>query len=133
MAYTAPTPADLRARYPAFADVQDATVQYWLTDAERFVDETWIEGDYAPALMAHAAWQMSLRGLGVTSAVEGFGAGVTRFKSGDMDVTISDKVAGAAASGGVAAGLYEAEFVALRRRNFGGPRLVGCAEPVCCP
>jgi Protein of unknown function (DUF4054) len=130
--YAKPSPAHFIMRYPAFATVSPATIQFWLTDAERFVDTTWIEGDYAAAIMAHAAWQMAKGGHGAGLAGEGFGAGVTRFKSGAMDVTISDKVAGAAASGGVAAGIYEAEFIALRRRNFSGPRLVGCGLPVDC-
>ncbi len=121
MAYDAPAPADLILRYPAFSAVDETVIQYWLTDAERFVDTTWIEGDYAPALMARAAHSMALAGIGVTaSAIPG---GVTRFKSGAMDVTIADAVAAAQASGGYPSTRYGLEFAGLQRRNFGGPRL----------
>jgi hypothetical protein len=111
--YDRPTALHFLARYPAFAATSAATIQYWLADAARYVDEGWSEGDYAPAIMAYAAWQMAKAGGGGSIA-----AGVTRMKSGAMDVTLSAK-----ASGG---GLYEAEFRALQRRNSGGPRLIGC-------
>ena len=38
------------------------TIRTWLTDAERFVDRSWAEGDYAAALMAKAAHEMVLLG-----------------------------------------------------------------------
>lgn len=122
--YAKPSPAHLIARYPAFAAVPLATIRTWLADAERFVDSSWLEGDYAPALMAKAAWSMAKQGIGAASGSAALPAGVTRFRSGAMDVAISDKVAEAAMSGGIAAGIYEAEFCALQRRNFAGPRLV---------
>lgn len=125
MAYETPTASDLKTRYPAFADVADATIEYWLADAARFVDESWSQPDYAPAIMAYAAWQMARAGIGDASS--SLPAGVTRFRSGAMDVAIADSVASASLKGGVAASLYEEEFCLLRRRNLGGPRLVGCA------
>lgn len=126
--YVKPTGAHLVARYPAFASVPLATVRMWLTDAERFVDTSWIEGDYAAALMVKAAWSMAKQGLGAPSGAAALPAGVTRFRSGSMDVAISEKVALAAVDGGIAAGIYEAEFCALQRRSFGGPRLVGACR-----
>lgn len=122
--YDKPSPLHLVARYPAFTSVPAATVQYWLTDAERYVDSSWAQGDYAAALMAKAASSMAKGGLGAATGSAAMPAGVTRFRSGAMDVTISDAVAAAAASGGIAAGIYEAEFIALRRRNFAGPRAI---------
>ena len=122
MAFEAPTPADLKARYPAFTAVLDATVQYWLTDAERFVDTSWMEGDYAPALMARAAHSMAGEGLGAPSGVGALPQGVTRFKSGAMDVTIADAAAIASIKGGYSATRYGQEFERLLRRNFSGPR-----------
>ena len=136
MAHTAPTPANLKTRYSAFAGVADVTVQYWLTDAERYVDTTWAEGDYAPALMALAAHHMKLDGLGTQTAAGALPAGVTRFKSGTMDVTVSDSAASAAAEGSLRSTRYGLEFLAIRRRNFAGPRIVvagtvpACGFPV---
>lgn len=126
--YVKPTAAHLVARYPAFASVPLATVRMWLTDAERSVDTSWIEGDYAAALMVKAAWSMAKQGLGAASGAAALPAGVTRFRSASMDVAISEKVASAAVDGGIAAGIYEAEFCMLQRRSFGGPRLVGACR-----
>jgi hypothetical protein len=129
MAYSPPSLAELKTRYPAFAATADATIQYWLTDAERFVDTSWAEGDYAPAIMALAAHNMALAGLGSTNGAGAIPAGVTRFKSASIDVTISEAAAGAQAKGGYAATVYGREFQQLQRRNFGGPRLSATGRP----
>ena len=122
MAYTAPTPAALKARYPAFAAVLDATVQYWLTDAERYVDQSWRENDYAPALMSRAAHSMAIGGI-LTSGSAQLPAGITNFKSGTFSATISDAAVQAQTKGDYGATPYGVEFRALQRRNFAGPRL----------
>lgn len=133
MPYTTPTANDLQARYPAFAGVLDATIDVWITDALRFVDETWIEDDYQPAVMAHAAHQMALIGLGTTTGAGALPAGVTRFKSGAMDVTVSEAAASAAAGGGYPATPYGREYARLLRRSHGGPRVVAAGtDPGCC-
>jgi hypothetical protein len=129
MPYTAPTPAELLLRYPAFAAVAEDVRQYWLTDAHRTVDESWIEADYAPALMALAAHNMALAGNG---AAGGIPAGVTKFKSGAVDVAFSDAAAAAQVRGGYGATRYGIEFQALLRRNKGGPRLIGGGHGLAC-
>lgn len=123
MAYTAPPPATLKLRYPAFSAVPDATVQYWLTDAQRFVDQSWSEVDYAPAIMAAAAHGMTVEGIGV--AASSIPAGVTRFRSGSMDVAFSEAAATASVEGGWKATRYGLEYLALLARNRGGARVVG--------
>lgn len=122
--YDKPGTGHFLQRYPAFASVPAGTIEYWLADAARFVDESWSQPDYAPGIMAYAAWQMARAGIGGSGS--SLPAGVTRFRSGAMDVAISDSVASASLKGGVAASLYEEEFCRIRRRNLGGPRLVGC-------
>lgn len=124
--YAKPTAAHLIARYPDFAAVPVATIRAWLTDAERSVDTSWIEGDYAAALMALAAHNMALAGIGAAGAAQ-IPAGVTRFRSGQMDVAISEAAANAAAAGGTSATRYGQEFERLRYRSFGGPRVVSTA------
>lgn len=127
-----PSAAHLVARYPAFASVSPATIRTWLTDAERFVDTSWPEADYAAALMALAAHNMELLGIGSTSGAGGLPAGVTRFKSGSMDVSISEDAAAAGAKGGYASTVYGREFALLQRRSFGGPRvIVAGVAPAC--
>lgn len=122
--YEKPTAAHLIARYPAFAAVPVGTIRTWLTDAERFVDRSWAEGDYAAALMAKAAHEMVLLGLGTSSGAAAIPAGVTRFKSGAMDVTVSETAANQLAKGGYDATLYGREFKRLRNRNFAGPMAI---------
>jgi hypothetical protein len=125
MAYTAPTPEELIARYPAFTPVDDATIQYWLTDAERFVDTSWTEGDYAPALMAMAAHNMTLAGLGTDAAATvDLPAGVTSFKSGSFSVSFSDGAANDRVTGALSSTRYGSEYAMLRQRNRGGARVL---------
>jgi hypothetical protein len=120
MPYTEPTAADLKARYPAFAAVDDATIDYWLTDAHRYVDQTWTEGDYAPALIAAAAHNMTRAGVVgiVGSDVSGFAAaGVTSFKSGTFQAQFSEEAIKAQVAGGWESTTYGQEYLALLRRN----------------
>ena len=124
--------AALRIRYPAFRNVETATIVYWLNDADRFVNDSW-GTDADPARLAYAAHQMSLAGTpgiaaGATAQIP---AGVTKFKSASLDVSVSDAAANRAISGGWAATVYGADFAVMLRRNTGGPRLVGYVEPVC--
>lgn len=122
--YAKPRPSDLMVRYPAFADVDATTLQYWLTDAERFVDESWSEGDYAAALMAMAAHNMALAGIGADAAATGdLPAGVTSLKTGSLSVSFSDKAASDRAAGALSSTRYGTEFATLRRRNRFGPRV----------
>jgi hypothetical protein len=115
MAYTAPTAANLKAKYPAFAAVIDGTITPWLTEAAAEC-ATFIEADRARAEMAYAAHRMTELGIGATAVP----AGVTSFKSGTFSATVSDSIAGAT---GFDATVYGREFKLLRRRSFAGPRM----------
>jgi hypothetical protein len=106
--------AAFRIRYPEFATTPDATIQYWLTDAGRYVDESWIEGDYGPAKIAYAAHNIA---MGSTDAIP---QGVSRFKSGAVDIGLTDAQASAT---GFAATRYGRDFKALMRRSFAGPTI----------
>lgn len=117
MAYTDPTASDLKARFPAFADVADATIEQWIGDAARVVDESWPEASYAPAKMAHAAHMMIEVGVLTTGAIP---AGVTSFKSGTFSASVSEELAGAT---GLASTSYGRQFIVMRAAAFGGPRL----------
>lgn len=122
MAFAKPTPADLKQRYPAFAGVDDATIQFWLTDAERFVDESWIEGDYSPALQAAAAHAMAREGLDASSGAT-IPAGLTSFRSGSFAVTLSDTAASQSVAAGFGSSRYGRDYLALLAASKGGPRV----------
>ena len=120
--YAKPLPPHLKARYAAFAAVDAGTIQYWLTDAERFVTTAWIEGDYAAGLMALAAHNMALAGYGTdAAALAGVPAGVTRMKSGSLELGFTEAAANARATGSLESTRYGLEYQALLKANRGGP------------
>jgi len=120
--YAKPLPPHLKARYPAFAAIDAGTIQYWLTDAERCVTEAWLEGDYAAGLMALAAHNMTLAGLGTdASSLAGVPSGITRMKSGSFELGLTDAAANARMTGSLDSSRYGQEYMALLRRNRGGP------------
>jgi hypothetical protein len=60
MAYTLPTAADLKNRFPEFSDIADLTIAPFLEAAQLWVDETWFERDYPYAIIYLAAHYLSL-------------------------------------------------------------------------
>ncbi|MFN3474080.1 MAG: DUF4054 domain-containing protein [Blastomonas sp.] len=115
MAYTAPTPDQFRARYPAFAALDNAAIQVWLDEGETET-ATWADDTRARAVMLYAAHKLAEGGQGTGNIA----AGVTSFKSGTFSATITDA---AASRTGFYATVYGREYLDLMRRNFGGPRL----------
>lgn len=135
MAYVAPTPAEFKIRYPEFTAVDDARVQYWLTDALRYVTDGWIEADRAVAEMAYAAFELCRGGAGTSGgAVAGLaGMGVTDFRSASFSVSFDSAVIAGSAGGGWSSNKYGRDFAVYLRRNTGGPFLAGVpALPGCC-
>jgi len=127
MAYEAPTPADLRAYYPAFGSVSDGTLQVYLDRAgSTDVDQTWREADYQPAIIAAAAHRAVRAGALGTDTVAGMAAaGLTDFKSGSFEVRFAPDAAKASVAGGWESTAYGQDYLALLRANKGGMRLAG--------
>lgn len=117
MAYSRPTAADLKARYPAFATVSDDVVLYWIADAEAVVDAGWSDTWRATGVMAHAAHRMAELGV-LTGTLP---PGVTSFKSGTFSATVADAYASLT---GFKSTPYGRDFLSIRRRLFAGPRVV---------
>ena len=111
MAYTAPTAADLKARFPAFAAVDDAVVDAALAEAGQRVDEGWLEADFATARLLYAAHVLTMDGQGAST--ETGMAGVKRIKVGPLELERDP--------GGLTATSYGARFAELERLNFAGP------------
>ena len=109
---TAPTIADFRTRYPAFAAVADSSVQYWLTEGFAEVS-AWADADQPRGAMAYAAHKLA----GQTGEAP---EGVTGFKSGTFSAQLSEQAANRT---GFHATVYGREFLTLARRQFAGPRL----------
>ncbi|MBI1179108.1 MAG: DUF4054 domain-containing protein [Alphaproteobacteria bacterium] len=139
MPYTTPTPDDLRAVFPAFTDTPDATVEYWITRAERSVDATWSDGDRTHATLLLACHLMTLQGLGTGAEAEAAAAGASGYKvmqSGSLRLERFDS-GGSDKDGGFGATQYGRQFLALLRLNKGGPRITGtgtvCFDPQAYP
>ncbi len=124
MAYTDATAASLKATFPRFAAVADATVDAWLDRARRSVDQSWTEGDYTYAQELLAAHYMTLEGLGTGTESELNAQGLGDFKSvrsGSFSFTRGDS-ADSSATGALGSTAYGRQWYALARANRGGPR-----------
>lgn len=62
MPYITPTATVFKARYPEFDAVSDTRVDVFVGEALHLVDETWVENDYQPAIMALAAHRLVMEG-----------------------------------------------------------------------
>lgn len=127
MAYTAPTAAELKAAFPAFDAVADETVEFWIVRANRSVDTSWTEGDYAFAIMLLACHLMTGAGLGTGTDAEIAAAGlsgVSRLKSGTLDVSFAGDGANSGDASGYGGTAYGRQFAALLKQNRGGPRVI---------
>lgn len=124
------TVSDLKARYAIFAAVPDATVQLFLDDALPYVASWDDEADKGQMLLAaHEMIAAKVPGV-VQDAAALIPAGVTRFKSGGMDIAMSETAANRSITGRYASTIFGEQFAVLQRRNVGMPRLVGYVEPV---
>lgn len=87
MAYTLPTPASLKARYPVFTGVSDPIVQAAIDEAARRVDTTWTEGDYTNAITLLACHFLSLEGYPGTAGAGAGNAAYRSLRSGQLSIT----------------------------------------------
>ncbi|MEC5289389.1 MULTISPECIES: DUF4054 domain-containing protein [unclassified Aurantimonas] len=132
MAYVAPTAADLKARFAEFFDVPDATVLAVIEDAQRSVSTSWLERDYAPAIMLLAAHLMISEGAveradpngDGTSSMTSTGA-VKSYRVGEVQISYAGAGEGpggqSMSADALATTYYGSRFMALRRANFAGP------------
>jgi len=131
MPYELPTADQLATRYPAFAAVPPETIDVWITDASTTaVDNSWIEDDYQPAVMAFAAHQMTRLGLGEADEAEQYAQkGVTSVRSGNFSASFDKTRAAAASDGELSSTRYGQDYERLLKRSKGGPRLLTKGSP----
>lgn len=125
MAYEFPTPADFKARFPEMATMDDAIIARVLADAGLFVDTTWAEPDYAPAIMYLAAhllqWAqnyLSPDGGGGSVGVDTYLKSVA-FADRRLTYDVVNKTASTATNGDAAfdSTYYGTMYLMLLRRN----------------
>jgi len=142
MAYTEPTPADLKERFPEFADSADETIQPSIAAAAIWLDTIqWTETDYFYGIMYLAAHYLSLyqKALAASGGSGGGGGSVgsdtvstylsdikfedfqVQFRSGSSSAqksSSSSDAAGSSASSVLGLTLYGLLFAQLRDRNI---------------
>lgn len=97
MAYAPVTPEQFKAAKPQFAAVPDETIQAYLDLAGLWVDDSWPERLYQPAMIAIACHLMTLDGLGSDAESQGQASGAAQYqsiKSGELTLTRYQKTAG---------------------------------------
>ena len=103
-------------KFPAFVSVHPATIDLWLDDAA--IVANWDDDNAQMLLVCH---YMAINGLG-TNAVSG---GLTKIKSGTVDMTFSEAKANAV---GFAQTTYGEQFYTLLRRRHAGPRVISAGR-----
>lgn len=127
------TAAEFKARYPAFTSQPDAYVNAVLDEARGSVNDTWIEADRVPALLAYTAYLIASEATAGASIAVGEGGTSVGISGALTEVWVGDvkaKFAGGGGSGGggsgsgegsaisPAAALYWQQYQRLYRRSF---------------
>lgn len=128
MAWPAPTPVEFKARFPAFAAVDDDVLQSALDEAALQVDETWVsEADFRLGRMLLAAHILTVDGLGTGAEAESAAAGALGFKvmkSGGLSLERFSASESGAGDSGLSVTSYGRRFLDLLRRNIPAVRVV---------
>ena len=120
MSYTVPAPADLAARFPAFAAVPPATLAQAILEAQRRVDTSWLPGDYPIAIMLLAAHTLTLDGFGTGAEAAAAAAGTLGYaslRSGSLSLDRARPLRGGAEPSILAETTYGRRFLALLKVN----------------
>lgn len=119
MPYTPPKPKDLKARFPELESIPDARIAFAIEEAQAWVDSSWREADYAPALRFLTAHVLVSEGAldGGDSAVNGR---LTSDSLGDASRSWASRASESGIKGldaDLASTSYGQRFLALRRAN----------------
>lgn len=114
MAYTVPTVQNFKDRFPEIS-ASDPQIQSAINEGAGAVDTSWIEADYAPAILYYAAHlivsDQEAGGSSVGIASESFGPIAVSYRdSGNVSWLATTS--------------YGNNFARLRLRSRGGPRTV---------
>lgn len=135
MAWTVPTAANFKARYPKFSAVGDATIDIILAEGARYVDDSWpTQAHFTNGRFLYTAWALMQDGHGsngdaAAAGLGSYGEGVKRLKSGDTEIEWATGSGGSAGGGSVAgselqSNSYGKSLYSLMRQLFGGPRVI---------
>ncbi|WP_246153891.1 DUF4054 domain-containing protein [Methylobacterium oryzihabitans] len=118
------SPADLKARFPAFSAAPDTAVAAALAEAASRVDATWAEADRDLGLLLHAAHSLTLdgHGSGEGALMRAGGPDLRSLRSGSVHIERRD--APAPIAGGLGLTSYGRRFHDLLLRNAPGVTVV---------
>lgn len=134
MAFLAPTPADLKARFPRFDAATDPQAQGALDEAARMTDDGWPEADHFLGMMLYAAHVLTLDGVGAGTEAQLNAEGVGDFQSIKLGSLSLSRFSKAEASKGsvvlddLMKTTFGQRFYALAARFGGGPVTTGDAS-----
>lgn len=120
MPYIVPAPADLAARFPAFAAVPTAALAQAIAEAQTRVDTSWLPGDYTVAILLLAAHTLTLDGLGTGAEAASAAAGMLGYaslRSGALSLDRQRPPRGAVEPSILAETTYGRRFLALLKVN----------------
>ncbi len=123
MAFTAPTAAELKARFLTFEAENDTTVDLALSEAAAMVDDSWTsQADFTLGRMLYAAHVMTLEGFGTGAEAKQGKAGTFGFsviKSGAL--TLERPADKASSPSDLTTTSFGRRFKELLARNRSGP------------
>lgn len=138
MPYETPTATAFKARYTEFDPVSDARVDVFISEALSSVDNSWVETDYQPAIMALTAHKLVLEGepqrssdpsalvdvnnLGRKIKTRKVGDVSTEFEGTEMSASANDK--GSSFTLGLSKTSYGQRYLQLLKLNAAGMRVV---------
>lgn len=128
MAFTAPSAADLKTRFPAFTSVGDSIVDIALGEAALRVDDTWSSQDnFTLGQLLYAAHVLTLDGHGTGAEAKlasGGLLGYSKFKSGALEV---ERMKGEQSGMSMLdRTTYGQRFKELQSLNVSGPLVANC-------
>ncbi|WP_300396423.1 DUF4054 domain-containing protein [Henriciella sp.] len=121
MAYTPADATTFKARFPAFAAVDDDVITAALGRARRVVDSSWLADDRQEAESLYAAHDLTMDGLGATreAQLQGF----HRLKLGSLELERESGGSGASSTYNLTT--YGKRFLAILKRNVPGVVALG--------
>lgn len=126
MTYALPDATALKARFPAFASVDDDVVTQALAEAKGGVAQGWnSQTDYSLGAMLLAAHTMTLDGLGTSPEATFAANGTLGFQSvSDGGMSVSRSAGSTDVNNNLAATDFGRRYIQVRRRNVTGITVV---------
>ena len=111
-----PSAVNLKMRFPEFAAVPDATVEFAIEEAARWVDDSWLPNDQILAILYLACHYMAIAAMAATSAG---GQPIASTRMGEISVTyVTPPAIGEATSSDLLQTWYGRRFRDILHANF---------------